>query len=296
MEHRERVELLSKLIENEPEYLRRFDEIRRYRPQLFGAEIQTQEQALLYKMAVENTFLYKARNSNIFLQNIGELVKLVNSNEIYRQIKPYIYFAVLSRKHKLMMTREHYSPNIPKIFDYQEYRIHKDNHKNFDTYQSYLELYAQLRESYDDEIDGEFTDYCMANTSNLCEWFFENCEPVDVIPMSLTQVADYMSNNIWLETEYGSIRNFIEANPMFEITCENILSNSDDWEIFTLAMQNGEDIMPYAERLYQMSVKSVPCPDKENALKYSRLLLYDYMEEYNRKLLVCAAKNFVNSK
>ena len=31
---------------------------------------------------------------------------------------------------------------------------YRDNNKNFDTYQSYLELYGQLRESYEGEIDG----------------------------------------------------------------------------------------------------------------------------------------------
>lgn len=296
LEQKERIELLTKLIQNEPEYLQKFHEIKHYKPKSGSVEIDRQEQALLYEMAIENTFLYKGRNNNIFLQNIGELVRLVNSNKIYQSIKPYIYFAVLSRKHKLMMTRENYSPNIPKIFDYQEYSIYKDNNKNFAAYQSYLELYGQLRESYEGEIDGELTDYCMANTSNLCEWFFDNCEPVDMIPMSLSQVADYLSNSIWLETEYGDIDGFIEANPVFEIACRNILSCVEDWQEFVLAMQNGKDIMPYAEGLYQEAIKTVPCPNKDNALEYAKFLLYDYMEEYNRQLLVKAAKNFMVKK
>ena len=250
---------------------------------------------MLYEMAIENTFLYNARKNNIFLHNLGELVRLVNANECYRAVKPYIYFAVLSRKHKLMMEREHYSPNIPKIYDYQEYTIQRDNNKNFNTYQSYLELYGQLRESYEGEIDGALTDYCMANTSNLCEWFYENCEPDDVIPMSLSQVAEVLSNGIWLMSEETDVGEFMEANPVFEIACQNLLACTEDWKDFISAMQNGEELLPYAERLYQRAVETVPCADRDGALVYTQCLLYHYMEEYNRQLLVKAVNHFMIS-
>ena len=296
LEQKERVDYLTRRIVNEPEYCRRLDELRRYKPHSDSTEIDRQEQAMLYEMLIENTFLYKARKNNIFLQNLGELVRLVNANALYKPIKPYIYFAVLSRKHKLMMEREHYSPNIPKVFDYQAYTVHRDNNKNFDTYQSYLELYGQLRESYEGEIDGFMTDYCMANTSNLCQWFYENCEPDDVIPMSLSQVAEYLSQTVWIEDEYGDVIRFIEANPVFEIACENLLSRTEDWTDFVSAMQNGEDITPYAQRLYQEATKTVPCADKDGALAYAGFILVGYMEEYNRQLLVNAVRNFMTTK
>lgn len=296
LEQKERVDYLTQRIVNEPEYCHRLNELRHYKPQSDSTEIDRQEQAMLYEMLIENTFLYKARKNNIFLQNLGELVRLVNANALYKQIKPYIYFAVLSRKHKLMMEREHYSPNIPKIFDYQAYSIYRDNNKNFDTYQSYLELYGQLRESYEGEIDGFMTDYCMANTSNLCQWFYENCEPDDVIPMSLPQVAEYLSQTVWMEDEYGDVIRFIESNPVFEIACENLLSRTEDWDDFVSAMQNGEDITPYAQRLYQEATKTIPCADKDGALAYAGFILVGYMEEYNRQLLVNAARNFMTAK
>lgn len=292
LEHKERVDFLTQRILNEPVYLREFNAVRSYKPLSCCTETDLHEQAILYEMAIQNTFLYKGKN-NVFLQNIGELVRLVNANELYRRIKPYVYFAVLSRRHSLMTTRENYSPNIPKMFEYQEYTIQRDNKKNFDTYQSYLELYAQLRESYEGEIDGALTDYCMVSTSNLCEWFYENCEPEDVIPMSLPMVADYLSNTIWLPDSSECSKDFIEVNPVFEIACENILSDADEWKDYVSAMQNGENIFPYAERLYRRAVQSVPCPDKEGALQYAQFLLCGYMEEYNRQLLVNASKNFI---
>ena len=296
LEQKERVDYLTRRIVNEPEYCRRLDELRRYKPHSDSTEIDRQEQAMLYEMLIENTFLYKARKNNIFLQNLGELVRLVNANALYKPIKPYIYFAVLSRKHKLMMEREHYSPNIPKVFDYQAYTVHRDNNKNFDTYQSYLELYGQLRESYEGEIDGAMTDYCMANTSNLCEWFYENCEPDDVIPMSLSQVAEYLSQSIWLTSDETDVEAFIEANPVFEIACQNLLSRTEDWSDYVSAMQNNDDVTPYTQRLCQKAAETVPCSDRNGALAYTKCLLYHYMEEYNRQLLVNASRNFMTTK
>lgn len=300
LEQKERVDYLTQCISNEPVFLRKLHAIRQYTPSSDNTVIDMQEQATLYSIAIENTFLYKAmiQDKNILLQNIGELVRLVNGNEIYLRIKPYVYFAVLSRRPTRMITQAHYSPNIPKFFNYQAYTIQRDNKKNFDTYQSYLELYAQLRESYEGEIDGALTDYCMANTSNLCEWFFENCEPDDAIPMCLSQVAETLSNSIWLEFPYSDagtfdVGGFIEANPVFEIACQNLLACTEDWEDFVVAVQNGEDITSYAERLYREALKTVSCFDENSALQYTIWLLSGYMEEYNRQSLVNAAKNFM---
>ena len=208
------------------------------------------------------------------------------------QIKPYIYFAVLTRKHKLMTERKNYIPNIPKIFEYQKYNIYADNGKNFNMYQSYLELYGQLRESYDGEIDGNLTDYCMANLSNLTEWFYENCEPEEYIPMSLTQTAEYPSDTIWITPEFDDITEFTNENTVLDIAYQNELANEEYRRDFVPAIQNGEDISEYAERLYNRANMYAHCDDHERALILAKLYLYDYMEEYNRKLLVSAANKF----
>ena len=264
--------------------------LEKYKSKSVATETDREEQVILYQMAVENTFLYKYRHSNILLENIGELVRQVNASEVYSQIKSYIYFAVLSRKHKMMTERKNYIPNIPKIFEYHEYKIYKDNGKNFDTYQSYLELYGQLRESYEDEIDGEFTDYCMTNTSNLTEWFFDNCEPTDYIPMSINQIIDYLSTTIWITPEFNDISDFTDKNPVLEIAYENELENDEYLSEFVNAMQNGEDISKYAERLYEQANIYAHCSDRKRALILAQLYLYDYMEEYNRRLLVDSAR------
>ena len=187
------------------------------------------------------------------------------------------------------------------MFDYQEYTIHRDNKKNFPTYRSYLELYALLRENCDGETDGYLTDYCMANTSNLCEWFYENCELDDAIPMRLSNAEDYFSNSICLETSDSDddtfdLGWFIEANPVFDIACQNLLSNTENRKDFVAALQNGEDFSPYAERLYREALKAASCSDEQSAYQYAEIMLCGYTEEHNRQLLVSAAKHFMTEE
>lgn len=63
-------------------------------------KIDLEEQANLYQMALQHGFIYKNGKNNTFLSNIGELIRLTNSNKFIKSAKPYVYSAVLSRKHK----------------------------------------------------------------------------------------------------------------------------------------------------------------------------------------------------
>ena len=142
-------------------------------------------------MLLQHKFLSDGCDRDILLENTAELVRSVESDERFRLIKPYIYSAILSRKHKMMKVRKNYSPNLSEAFKYTGYKIGEDNGKNFDTYQSYLELYEQLRRHYSDDCDIGFSDYCFAELSNLSEWYYENCEPNEDIPMTLEYAFTY---------------------------------------------------------------------------------------------------------
>lgn len=292
LEQLDKIELLTEIIHKERSYSRRLSELAEHRFKGNNIEIDREEQALLFNSVIVFPFLYKAKNSNIFLDNIGELVRQVNSDKLYRSIKPYIYFAILTRKHKLITEREHYSPNISSVFQYQHYKIDTDNGKNFDNYQAYLELYGTLKNFDDDYIDWELTDYCMANLSNLSEWFYDNCEADDDIPMSLYQVIDYLSTNIWFKNDIPNITEFIEENPVLEIAYNNALSDQIFADTIISAAQNDEDIDIYAHILYDSSNAESYCKDKDNAINFALLCIHDLIEEYNRQLLVNASKCF----
>ncbi|MCM1507972.1 MAG: hypothetical protein NC177_12700 [Ruminococcus flavefaciens] len=137
-------------------------------------------------MTLQHDFLSKGKNSRIYYENISELMYQVNSHTELQSLKPYIISAILSRRTTLMTERKHYIPNIKSVLKYQEYNIYKDNGRNFNAYQSALELYEHLRRYYENssQVDIAFSDYCFANLSPLTEWYYQNCEPNEPIPMN----------------------------------------------------------------------------------------------------------------
>lgn len=143
----------------------------------------------LYHITIQHTFLYESADSEIYKDNLNTLLTYVNSDETLRFVKPYIIFAVLARKTGMMQNRPHFMPNLKAILQYQDYNIYKDNGKNFNRYQSELELYDHLQRSYidDNDVDMELCDFCFANLSPLSEWYYMNCEPNEDIPMCLSR-------------------------------------------------------------------------------------------------------------
>ena len=252
-------------------------------------ETDREEQLSLYQMAIQHDFLYRGRKSNVFLANIAELVRKVNLYPELKVIKPQVYSAILSRKHKLMLERKDYSPNFDNIFQRKEYKINMDNGKNFDTYQSYLELYDQLRRHYQDESDIDFSDYCFAHLSNLSEWYYQNCEPNEEIPMTLERMADQLTTQIALKSPVE----IITKQPVLEIAYQNILLDEPDWLEMIWKVQKGMDISAFCETLYQKAGGIKICKDKKLALQYAELYLCMFMEDINRRILMDAFRYFL---
>ena len=156
-----------------------------------GTADDLQEFQLLYELTLQHTFLYGAGKSKVYKDNLHSLLMNINGNEFLKPLKPYVVFAVLSRKHGMMQNREHYIPNLQTPFQYQEYHIYADNGKNFNLYQSYLELYDHLRRTYesDETVDLLFCDHCLANFSPLSEWYYMYCQPDIDIPINMKQAV-----------------------------------------------------------------------------------------------------------
>ena len=152
----------------------------------------SQEFQQLYELTTQHTFLYGAGKNPIYRDNLHSLLIHINQNEILESIKPYLFFAILSRKHGMMQNREHFIPNLQTAFQYQEYQIYTDNGKNFNLYQSYLELYDHLRRFYESDHTTNLSlcDYCFANFSPLSEWYYLYCQSDMDFPMNLKQKVD----------------------------------------------------------------------------------------------------------
>lgn len=142
---------------------------------------------LLYNLTIQHTFLHNSIRNEVYKDNLNDLQMHINNDEKLRSVKPYIIFAVLSRKTGMMQKREHFIPNLKAVFQYQDYNIYRDNGKNFSQYTSELELYDHLQRSYidDSDVDMELCDFCFANLSPLSDWYYMNCEPNEDIPMNL---------------------------------------------------------------------------------------------------------------
>ncbi|MDE6672875.1 MAG: hypothetical protein K2K16_11890 [Ruminococcus sp.] len=279
----------SDAIRNENIYKKRLESMKEFSENPDSDETDPEEHFLLYQMSLEHGFLYKGRKSKFFMENIGELVRKVNAIPVLKVIKPYVYNAVLSRKHNLMINRKNYSPNFANIFKRTDYRIKTDNGKNFDTYQSYIELYDQLQRSYQNKSDIGFSDYCFSHLNNLSEWYYENCEPNEEIPMTLELMAERYTTSIILK----NIEYIAKKQPVLEIKYHNILLNETEWTDMIRDVQNGADISDYCEKLYRMAGGAKVCRDRKTALNYAELYLTFFMEDINRCIMMDGYKNFL---
>lgn len=185
----EAIKELTDFWKSQSENSRKLQELREYlkKPICVKNNTYAEESDFLYQLTVQHTFLYESVGNEVYMDNLNALLIYINSDEKLRLVKPYILFAVLARKTGMMQHRSHFMPNLKAVFQYQDYNIYKDNGKNFNLYQSELELYDHLQRSYidDDDVDMKLCDFCFANLSSLSEWYYMNCEPNEDIPMSL---------------------------------------------------------------------------------------------------------------
>lgn len=146
----------------------------------------TDEAVFLYNLTVQHSFLSESIDNKIYKENLNALVMYLNSDKKLKSIKPYLVFAVISRKTGMFQNRRYFMPNLKALLQYQDYNIYRDNGKNFNNYKSVIELYDHIRRSYqfDDETDIELCDFCFANLSPLSEWFYMYCECDFEIPMT----------------------------------------------------------------------------------------------------------------
>lgn len=187
----EALQELTDFCKSQNENLRKYRELVDYlkKPIKMKSTEYAEESDLLYHLTIQHTFLYESVGNDVYKDNLNALLIYINSDETLRHVKPYIIFAVLAKKTGMMQNRVHFMPNLKAVFQYQDYNIYKDNGKNFNRYQSELELYDHLQRSYidDADVDMELCDFCFANLSPLSEWYYMNCEPNEDIPMCLSR-------------------------------------------------------------------------------------------------------------
>ena len=208
---------------------------------------------------------------------------MLNGNPQLQAAKPYIIFAILSRKHGMMMNREHFIPNLQAAFQYQIYHIDFDNGKNFDNYQCYIELYETLRQFYRDDsnVNLPFCDYCFANLCPLSRWYYENCEPNEQIPMNIQQKAEMITAMIFPDLYDDSEDVEMEAIPE---EWEEQLAEHPEWMTeFLQACAVETDRMAVVSHLWTE-------PPEQQLQQIAEQVFYFYAKDFLRKQIWEAAE------
>lgn len=198
LDHHKHFEYIKERIRVERILKKRFDKLIKHKPDFSSTVYSKKELSLLNEISAEHGIITK-NNDDIYIENLGELIRKTNSDALYSLIKPYIYSAVILKKSKNISEHKNYSPNISSVFKRWNYSISHDNRKNYKKYMAYIELYCHMKDAFADESDIALSDYCFANLSNISEWFYENYEPSDEIPVTFKQIiqsyAEYL--NFW---------------------------------------------------------------------------------------------------
>lgn len=285
IEQKKRTDELIKFHKENMKMKKRFNEfVRNMKTPYKNSDDNLEEQSDIYRMSLKHEFLYCGRKNEIYFENIGELIREINSCKELQSVKPYIIFAVLTRKNKLIMERESYSPNIRNVFQYQNYRIECDNGKNFDSYQSYTELYEHLRRFYIDspEVDIAFSDYCFANTSPLSIWYYRNCEPNEDIPIDMWSEVNSLKPMIfpiiynYHDYEDFDSQEFYNKYPETESLFDEYLDRNREKILdgFLDCLYHERNISEYAEEFYISSKACEVCRKGKQLRKASELFLY----------------------
>ncbi|MCM1133693.1 MAG: hypothetical protein NC340_09515 [Ruminococcus flavefaciens] len=215
-----------------------------------------EESELLYQLTLQHDFI---EESTVYQDNLNALLNYINHDENMKLLKPYLIFAVLTRKHGMMQNRAGFIPNLKTVFQYQEYNIRSNNGKNFNNYKSYLELYDHLQRFYadDDEVDIELCGFCFSNTSPLSEWYYKHCQTDFEMPVSFAQKVKALKAIsfpvLYCSTDYDDVVNTDEFDSEYSKVCRSfdkfVADNPQIVYDFIYAVYNGSPLQEYTDQL-----------------------------------------------
>lgn len=289
----ELVQKLTAFLKSQSDNSKKFNKIQEYlKKPIQSKHVECMQEAdLLYNLTIHHTFLYSSSNNKIYHDNLDSLLTHINSDDILKSVKPYAIFAVLSKKHGMMNNRVDFIPNFKTIFQYQTYNIMTDNGKNFNNYQSYVELYEHLRRFYidDKEVDIELSDFCFANLSPLSEWYYIWCEQNEEIPMNLRRkVYSLKPMSFPMISNYDDYGDFdisefqTKYSEIYKLWGKAV--TPDTTEEFLQIIRNNSDISKSAEKL----------PYGKEFPQYAEIFMYQSAEILLEEKMLRTAEKFIN--
>lgn len=145
------------------------------------------------------THLPELEATDILMNNIILLCSMINNNEDLLRIAPFFIYQVTNRHTSRLGNTEDFYFEIGKLWSNKKYQIINDNGKNFKRYLALLNFYLNLCNyfSQNPAVDFELCHYCFAETSNLCEWYYNHCEDNEDVQLPVPLAVRIAQANIY---------------------------------------------------------------------------------------------------
>jgi len=174
----------------------------------------------IFQMYIE---LYEVRedktNRARLMDNIAYLLQLANNSKALTVWKPLFLYQAMSQHKKRLLKAVDLHIDVSALWDYQTYKIERNNGKNYNAYRKQLELFRRLCDIVGGGkgVDLPLCLYGFEHLSNLGEFYWMDDESESEIPFSPTieDLLDYSSffcfeqdDNILLRESHYSHKQF----------------------------------------------------------------------------------------
>lgn len=200
--------------------------------------LQAHEMTCLYR----DIFKVSERASAELYYNLYYFLHQVHQTPMYWKVAPLFFFQLMVRHTKRLASNENLNVSLKNLWKFKEYKILKDNGKNFCQYKAFSKLFRKLCKLYKNTpgVNLELCKYGFREQSNLSEWI------VEWQPKKQKKVFDRYFNII-LNADMSSI----EAWEPYDYSSSIIVGLTDTEEqnyfenYFEYYLQVNEAVEPY---------------------------------------------------
>lgn len=132
-------------------------------------ENETTKLAFLYR----KYFQVSEKNSIELYNNLHRFICLTKSYPNYRKIAPFFFYQIMVKHSNRLAEKENLSISPKSLWEYKEYTIERNNHKNYKLYEQYGKLFRKLCKYFKKDVDVDISlcRYGFSHCSNLVDWF-----------------------------------------------------------------------------------------------------------------------------
>lgn len=104
--------------------------------------------------------------------NLFSFCKVTQIQPSLHKAAPIFFYQAIVKHTSRLAAKKGFQFSLKNLWDYKEYRIQKNNGKNFIQYQNYMNLFLALCRYYkpDKSVDLQLCRYAFSHSSNLIEW------------------------------------------------------------------------------------------------------------------------------